>query len=527
MSDYNETRVQSLVSGLLDESLNEAETKELDDILQSSSEARKLYHSYMELHFSLGEQSSSPEIIEFDQGLPSPEEFPKAYNSLKKKLQIFQALAAVFLIVSIIGYTLNDPEIITVEAKAAPIQLATIQSASNNVKWNHDSRKQGDIIFNETLNIKQGHLVLKYENGAEIQIEGPAEFILHGTDSATLNYGNLAAHIPEAAQGFTIDAPKALITDLGTEFALKVSKEGQSEILVYEGEVVSSLLGNDGNTLKHVNLYANESIKIDAALGSLKTLPSPQGFIRINKKQVLGSPVNQNYVNAVIQSKPRAFWRFENSLDGIIPNEINASFPGHLTGSAQILDQALTFEKNTKGAFVIDEPISGINKTGHSIEMWVKPLERSKHNMALASLVSMDPLEKGQTVKHLAYFGLTPQKSGQRHEPFDFWFASRFPARSGNYGVNCYANQAFKDNQWYHLVCIKNTNTLEIYVDGQLANSVRHELGNGSKAYQFFVGQMDYHKNAWQFHGQIDEVALYDRALTQKEIFGHYNSSRP
>lgn len=526
MSDFNETRVQTLVSGLLDESLSESEIKELDEILQNSSEARKLYHSYVELHLSLEEQSTSPEIIAFDRDLPPPEEFPQAYNSLKKKLHLFQALAAAFLIISVIGYTLNDSEVITVQAPAPQIELAQLQSISDDLKWNFEARKQGDTIFNEALRLTQGHIVLKYENGAEIKIQGPAEYTLHGPDSATLNYGTLAAHIPEAAQGFTIDAPKALITDLGTEFSLKVNQQGQSEVLVYDGEVVSSLLGEDGNTLKHLNLYANEAIRIDANSSSLKTLEKPQDFIRIDKKSSHTSPVNQDYVEAILNSKPRAFWRFENSVNQQVPNEINASFPGRLTDSAQITNHALTFNKHTKGAFVIDEAISEINANGHSIEMWVKPLERTKHPMALASLISTEAPLKGKAVKHLAYFGLTPHRSGHRHTPFDFWFASRFPARAGNYGVNCYANQAYNDNQWYHLVCVKNTKTLEIYINGQLANSVPHELGSGSKAYQFFVGQMDHYKNAWQFHGQIDEVALYDRALQAPEISEHYNSTQ-
>ena len=57
-------------------------------------------------------------------------------------------------------------------------------------------------------------------------------------------------------------------------------------------------------------------------------------------------------------------------------------------GKAKIENGSLVFDKGKKGAFVVDEPIRNINKQGHSIEMWVKPLERSKRMMALASLVA-------------------------------------------------------------------------------------------------------------------------------------------
>ena len=68
----------------------------------------------------------------------------------------------------------------------------------------------------------------------------------------------------------------------------------------------------------------------------------------------------------------------------------------------------------------------------------------------------------------------------------------------------------------------KNTNSLDIYVNGQLANSVKHDLGSGDKAYQLFVGQMDFYKEVWQLHGSIDEIALYDRPLSPQEIKNHY-----
>ena len=73
-------------------------------------------------------------------------------------------------------------------------------------------------------------------------------------------------------------------------------------------------------------------------------------------------------------------------------------------------------------------------------------------------------------------------------------------------------------------MCIKNSNTLDIYVNGQLANSVEHDLGSGVQAYQFFVGQMDFYKRVWQLHGSIDEIALYDRPLSPAEIENHYQS---
>ena len=115
--------------------------------------------------------------------------------------------------------------------------LHIYQKISEDIKWSKLEAKVGDPIGQRSLKIQKGSISLKYENGAEIKLVGPAEYKLNDQDSATLNYGQLAARIPEAAQGFTIDAPKALITDLGTEFALNVNKQGESKILFTKGKL--------------------------------------------------------------------------------------------------------------------------------------------------------------------------------------------------------------------------------------------------------------------------------------------------
>ncbi|WDE97330.1 FecR domain-containing protein [Lentisphaera profundi] len=524
MRKFDETRTQHLISALIDENISAEEMKELNELLQDSPEALNMYLSMTQVDMEMHQDTSL--LSHYSDLKPQvKEDLPETLDRLKKSLRLFQLVAAFLLAFIAINYLVlrNQPMKEEVNG-SSPGVLAHILKLSEDIKWSKAKAKVGDPIGEEVLIIQKGSINLKYENGAEIKLVGPAEYKLHDQDSATLSYGQLAARIPEAAQGFTIDAPKALITDLGTEFALNVNKQGESKIFVYEGEVVGALLGPDGNTLKHSNLYAKDAVSIDSRSGTLKTLKDTKNFIRIAESPEASLHINQSYVDAVHNSDPIAYWRFNTEDTELITNEMSTSYSGALTGKAKIENGFLVFDKGTKGAFVVDEPIQNINSQGHSIEMWVKPLERSKDMMALASLVALGKPKNNETVKHLAYFGLTPQKSFNRHSPFNFWFASRFPARSGNYGVNCYANQDYKGQHWYHLVCIKNKNSLDIYVNGQLANSVQHELGSGDKAYQFFVGQMDFHKNSWQLHGSIDEVALYDRPLSAREIETHYQS---
>lgn len=525
MIKFDETRTQHLISALIDDNISSEEMNELNELLKDSPEALNMYLSMTKIDMEMHQDESLlSHCSDFKPLLK--EDLPETVHRLTKSLRLFQLVAAflvAFIAISHLG--LRDQQMEQDVNVSSSVVLAHILKVSEDIIWNKPKSKVGDPIAKEVLLIQKGSINLKYENGAEIKLVGPAEYKLHDQDSATLSYGQLAARIPEAAQGFAIDAPKALITDLGTEFALNVNKQGESKIFVYEGEVVGALLGPDGNTLKHSNLYAEDAVSIDSKSGTLKTLKDTKNFIRMAESPEASLLINQAYVNAVHNSDPVAYWRFNTEDKDLILNEMSTSYSGTLTGNAKIENGSLVFDKGTKGAFVVDEPIQNINSQGHSIEMWVKPLERSKRMMALASLVAVGKPENNATVKHLAYFGLTPQKSFNRHSPFNFWFASRFPARSGNYGVNCYANQDYEGQQWYHLVGIKNTNSLDIYVNGQLANSVKHDLGSGDKAYQFFVGQMDFYKKVWQLHGSIDEIALYDRPLSPQEIENHYQSN--
>jgi hypothetical protein len=75
------------------------------------------------------------------------------------------------------------------------------------------------------------------------------------------------------------------------------------------------------------------------------------------------------------------------------------------------------------------------------------------------------------------------------------------------------------DSNWYHLVYLRDSTKVKLFVNGVLVDSVM----NGSVKYpsygsspQGFVGiRMD--KDA-PFHGAIDEVLIYDRALSNSEI---------
>ena len=77
---------------------------------------------------------------------------------------------------------------------------------------------------------------------------------------------------------------------------------------------------------------------------------------------------------------------------------------------------------------------------------------------------------------------------------------------------------------WYHIVGTNDGTTSKIYVDGSLINSV--SMGNpGGGEGDFKIGyNSDNVGSARYWHGNIDEVAIWDGALTADEITALYNT---
>ena len=82
---------------------------------------------------------------------------------------------------------------------------------------------------------------------------------------------------------------------------------------------------------------------------------------------------------------------------------------------------------------------------------------------------------------------------------------------------------------WHHVVAIRDAtaDVLRLYVDGQVAatpEDTTYTAGFDSLTASINMGWLDNTATAYRYNGVLDEVALYDRALTSNEIENHYQS---
>jgi hypothetical protein len=82
-------------------------------------------------------------------------------------------------------------------------------------------------------------------------------------------------------------------------------------------------------------------------------------------------------------------------------------------------------------------------------------------------------------------------------------------------------------NTWHHVAAVGDGSTLKIYLDGQLlGTSSANTLDYGSSDYPFNIGGGGiWDASGNQFNGLIDEVAVYDRALSADEVLLEFRSA--
>ena len=81
---------------------------------------------------------------------------------------------------------------------------------------------------------------------------------------------------------------------------------------------------------------------------------------------------------------------------------------------------------------------------------------------------------------------------------------------------------------WHHLVLVRDGNRFAVYIDGNTTPELAAEVSPAKEKRnsQLYIGGTSA-GNDPTFEGKIDEVAVYRRALSAKEIAAHYAKAKP
>ncbi|MCP4342299.1 MAG: hypothetical protein GY799_26350, partial [Desulfobulbaceae bacterium] len=169
---------------------------------------------------------------------------------------------------------------------APPMTSPIVASLSDQIDaaWDRDYKKPGidGEMPQDTYRLNKGHVSIKFNSGAKVTIEAPAEWAMLTDNKMELFRGSLYAVVPDQAHGFTVNALGSSIVDLGTEFGVSVKDSDSCDVHVLKGKVeLATRRKNVKRIIQKVVVRENQAKSIDYMTGKTEDINlSKKGFVR-------------------------------------------------------------------------------------------------------------------------------------------------------------------------------------------------------------------------------------------------------
>jgi len=197
--------------------------------------------------------------------------------------------------------------------------------------------------------------------------------------------------------------------------------------------------------------------------------------------------IGSAYASKVVMSGPSNYWRL-NETSGLTARDSAGTANGTISGGVVLNGEGgMTFNGSTGKINISSITIPVIS----TIEGWIKTT-----STAQIPLITLHPTNGTFIGAMNGFIRVVSQNS-------------------------IIGTRPIADGNWHHIITLLNSTTCTIYVDGTLdisganprvaPDTTPEEIGYIT-AYNLFM------------NGQIDDVAIYPRALTPAEILDHYNS---
>jgi hypothetical protein len=134
-------------------------------------------------------------------------------------------------------------------------------------------------IRDDPLFLQTGLIEVSFDGGAKVLLEGPAAFRLKSADRMTLDNGRLFATVTDDAKGFIVDTPNSRVIDLGTEFGVRVEKDGTSDLYMFKGK--AELASGSGTRDKRILTVTASQARRVGMSGQVRDIPiTENAFVR-------------------------------------------------------------------------------------------------------------------------------------------------------------------------------------------------------------------------------------------------------
>lgn len=236
--------LMAIVDAYCDDRATAEEIEQLEKLLNEDCKAVQDYINYVGVHTALDWCATSRELLPTQS--PHLQTDKGVLGRLRDALTKYQikdygilAICAVLLVALTVSWVRNHE----LSSSSAGSLSASVAAHSEDARWivlGSNAPSEGmrrTINRNDTVHLTSGQLQLCFQSGAEVSLTGPAVLQVISPSQALAVSGRLTANVPDQAIGFSIDTPRAQVVDLGTRFGLDVDGLGQTDVVVFEGEV--------------------------------------------------------------------------------------------------------------------------------------------------------------------------------------------------------------------------------------------------------------------------------------------------
>jgi hypothetical protein len=422
------------------------------------------------------------------------------------------------------------------EQAAIKITPAAYLGRMKGCQWTTTAMTEGNALASGSeFAIDRGNAELIFDTGARVFAQGPCKLVIDDASSFTLMVGDVSV---EASFGFKVTTPSGVVLDLGTAFGVSVDDRGGSEVHVFEGEVAFQAMNPGG--------------------------ASPGKSVVLQKDQALRYSVGGVTLDAFQANESKFAWRHSDLLDEREVPKLDVRDGLALWLAAdrfvEVDDQGgvecwrdllvapnVTSEDALQPApeyrpVLTEDGLNGrpsVRFGGQGTFLLTPPLYTSNDQTAIVVCALNDANLINQQI--LNYNGppqRTVQESGERMNPGVFQLIARDGDADGVFGIvghvfsghkqgttEALTSEAISTNRMHVgeplVIAFRHSpedRSLTIFVNGQAQASTLADVVVGGTSRKVFGRHPIFEDDSQVFGGDIGELLIYNRALSDKEI---------